>query len=444
MKGLLVNPRMSKGWRPYIIPSIGLCSLKAACKNVAEVKVLDASGMKLEDVKVEIKKYSPTFVGATSFTEARHNALDVLRVAKSLSSSIVTLLGGVHATHAYKQILENYPFVDIIFLGEGEVNLPGYFGTSQIGGIAYRGHGKLEVRERTFIKDLDDLPFPDYSDLDLRRYIDVGGPMRGKPIVAVETSRGCPYNCTFCSSRSVWGNVRFKSVGRILKELEYLVEKYNYKMVSFVDDIFAVNKNRTKELCKGMENFGLVWQCQTRTDSIDIETLQAMKSAGCYLIAFGVESGAPSILENINKRESREDIKNAFKLCKEVGVEAVFNVIVGCPGETKGTLEETRQLIRECRPTGIGTAALRAYPGSQVWALGLQEGLFTEDVLLTDKESIHYEGALSLKQMYRELIKFRFLQAQLRGIRGWVELLGISLRTLISTPGKVVKGVLQR
>ncbi len=455
MRVLLVNPRMASGWRPYVIPPIGLCSLKASVESQLEdvkVKVLDASGISIEEVRTHIVEYGPDVVGVTTFTEARHNALEVAKIAKELNAGTVTLLGGAHATHTYNQILKAYPFVDVVFLGEGESSLVEFLGNNRgitsygVKGIAYVGGEGIKSKKGTFVRSLDSLPFPNYDDLDLYRYVDIDGPCKGRPLAAVETSRGCPYNCAFCSSKSVWGNIRFKSVGRVLDELEHLTTDYGYKMVSFVDDIFTVDKKRTTELCEGILNRGLQldWKCQTRTDRVNKDTLKLMREAGCKLIAFGVESGSNKILGNINKQESKKDILRAFELCREVGIESVFNIIVGSPGETSETLKETRQLIKECKPDKVATAALRAYPGSKIWELGIREGLFTEDVLLTERESIHYEGALTLSQMYRELIKFRILQAQLKGPRGWLELLAMGLKMLQDTPMKLLRGVIGR
>jgi len=432
MRVLLINPMMSSGWKPYMIPPIGLCSLKAAVEKETQhkVRVLDAGGLDISEVKNYIEYYRPHVVGVTTFTEARHNALDVARVAKNYGATVI--LGGVHATHAWKQIADNYTFVNSICRGEGENLLPWFL------------DGGFEDQCLSFpmLTNLDKLPIPDYSDLNLSMYIDSGGPTKGKPLAAIETSRGCPYDCAFCSSKSVWGNIRFKSVGRVLEELDNLVDRYQYKMVSFVDDIFTVSKKRTLELCQGMTKYNLNWKCQTRTDRVDKDILVSMKEAGCKLIAFGVESGSPTILENIDKKESPEDIRVAFKLCKEVGIESVFNIIVGSPGETKETLKETRQLIKECNPDNVATAALRAYPGSKIWELSIKEGLFTEDILLTKRESFHYTGAMSLSQMYRELMKFRILQAQLRGFKGWFELIRMGLSLVWNTPIKMVRSVI--
>ncbi|KKN39911.1 hypothetical protein LCGC14_0738810 [marine sediment metagenome] len=434
-----------------MIQPMGLCSLKAAAKEAlpgkVQVKVLDAGGLETGEVAAEVFRYEPEVVGITTFTEARHKALAVARATKNIFPDALTLLGGVHATHTATQILDNYPFVDVVLIGEGEKNFVDFLISPEtVKGIVYRGREGIKTRKDPgMIKDLDTLPFPDYSDLDLSKYIETEGPGKGQPLMAIETSRGCPYNCSFCSSRSVWGNIRYKSVKRVLDEIDYWFDR-GYRYFSFIDDIFTIDTNRTIEICRGLINRStyVTWKCQTRTDRVDDRVLNLMNLAGCRLIAFGVESGSPTVLDAINKKETPDDIKMAFELCRQHKIESVFNIIVGSPGETKDTLKETRNLIKECNPTHIATAALRAYPGSGIWNLGIEKGLFTEDILLTNQESIHYEGSLSINQMYRELIKFRILQAQLRGWRGWVELIRMGLRTVKETPMKLVRGVVGR
>jgi len=427
VKILLVSPMVSKVWKPYAILPFGLCSLKAAVENTTEheARVLDASGMTLQEVRREIARYKPNVVGVTTFTESRHNALDIARLGHEFGAT--TILGGAHASNTSQQILSNYTFVDAVCKGEGE--------------RAFSAWLSNFTREPSFpvIQDLDELPFPDFSDLDLGRYVNLGFLSRGEPLMVIEASRGCPYGCTFCSS--IRSKVRYKSVDRVIKELELLKEKYNSKLILFLDDIFTMDKARTQELCRRMLGLGIVWIAQTRVDCVDKETFVAMWEAGCRIVGFGVESASQEVLGPMGKRQSKEEVINAFALCREVGFETVFNLIVGCPGETKETLEETRQLVRECKPTRLGANELRAYPGTKIWELGVNGGLFTDDILLSKQERIYYEGVMSFSQMYKELIRFRLLLARLRGMKGWIELLKVGLRVIRSGPSRVLKGV---
>ena len=437
MKVLLVNPKMAKGWRPYVIPPIGLCSLKASLIKWIpgiEVEVYDASGYEIRDVIEEVEEFKPDIVGMTTFTEARLDCIFTMGMIKKLYPNIHTILGGVFASTNYTYILKNYNnIIDSICVGEGE--------------LALVDHIKKGMPKGTFslppIKDLDELPFPNYSDLDLDKYIDVDGPCKGKPLAAICTSRGCPHNCLYCSSKSVWGNIRFRSIPNVLQELEILYHRRGYKMVSIIDDIFTVNKKRTIEFCEGLlkKDIEIIWKTQTRTDCVDLDLLKLMYKAGCRLIAYGVESGSPTILNNLNKKEDLDSITNAFQWTKEAGIESTFNVIVGSPGETQATLQETKNIIKKARPDHIATAALRGYPGTALWELGKAQGIYKEDSLLLGEDCFYYTGSMSVPQMYKELRKFVFLQAGLQGPKGWVELVRLGIKTGLSQPNKILMGL---
>ncbi|MBA7618540.1 Anaerobic magnesium-protoporphyrin IX monomethyl ester cyclase [subsurface metagenome] len=357
MKALFINPKMASGWPPYVMPPIGLGYLKACLlkEGFNQIKVVDMGGLKVESVREIIHAESPEVVGITTFTEARHNALRAVAIAKEINPRVKTILGGVHATVMYQQVMENYPAVDIICRGESERTIVELFqalsnndNLSKVRGIVYRQDGEIVVtEEREKIRDLDTLPFPNYDDLDLKKYRDVDGLWKGKSVASIITSRGCPFSCSYCSSRSVWGNWRPRSISNVLDEIEWLVSEYGYEMVSIVDDIFTLKKARIEEFCQGLLNRGLriEWRSQTRADCLSPEMLELMRETGCQRLTLGIESGSPTILKNLNKKQEIEDVVNAFAWCKKAGIKAGFNVIIGAPGETRATIEETKNVI---------------------------------------------------------------------------------------------------
>ena len=453
MKTLLLRPKRSKIWRPRNVYPIGLGYLKACLvkEGFKEVKVVDMSDLEVESVREIIHTESPEIVGITAFTETRGNALMATAIAKEINSQIKTILGGVHATVMYQQIMENYPAVDIICRGESETTIVELFQALSNGddlrkvkGIVYRRDGEIVVtEEREKIKDLDTLPFPNYNDLDLKKYSEVGGSWKGKPVAAIITSRGCPFSCTYCSSHSVWGNWRHRSISNVLEEVEWLVSENGYERVNIVDDIFTLNKARIEEFCHGILNRGLHirWRSQTRVDCVSLELLELMREAGCQFLTFGVESGSPTILKNLNKRERIEDIVNAFAWCKKADIKATFNVIIGAPGETRATIEETRNLIRKTRPDNISTNPLRIYPGTALWKQAQDEGLCDDSFLLTDEEYLRYIGAMSVPEMFQTAREYLLLHAGLNGLSGYVALAKFGFNILRSTPREAVSGL---
>jgi len=436
MRILLVSPKFASGWKPYIMPPIGLCYLKASLTKAGfkDTKVLDASNYSIKRIKREIEIYRPDIIGVTCFTEARHNALDVTRVAKELGAT--TILGGVHPTFMYKQILDNYKSVDIVVVGEGEETIVELAKSlvrgkwESIGGLVLRYKDQIIVgSERERIEDLDSIPYPDYSDLDLKRYDEF-------PIL---TSRGCPFQCVFCSARACWGNWRHRSVPNVVKELGYSVSRYGRKSFIITDDIFSASSKRVEELCQALvdSKLGIKWKIQTRVDSVTLPLLGLMKEAGCTGIVFGVESGSPTILKNLNKKEDIESVVEAFTWCNQVGICSTFNVLIGAPGETVETLNETRELIRRCRPSIVSTAVLRVYPGTPLWA---QEE-YSDDWLLGGGETLYYTKAMRLNEMYRHSREMRMLQARLNGMKGYLNLIKFGMVSLRRIPSKVFRSI---
>jgi len=454
MKTLLLNPKMASGWQPNLMPPLGLGYLKACLlqEGFNKVKVVDMGGLKVDSIREIMHAESPEIVGITTFTEARSNVLKAVAIAKEGNPQVKVILGGVHATVMYQQIMENYPTVDIICRGEGERTVVELFQALSNGddlrkvkGIVYRQDGEIVVtEEREKIKDLDALPFPNYDDLDLKKYKNVDGPWKGKPVAPLITCRGCPFSCIYCSSHSVWGNWRPRSISNVLDEIGWLASQYGYKLIDIVDDIFTLKEARIKEFCQGIINRGLhiEWRAQTRADCVSLEILELMREAGYRVLIFGVESGSPPILKNLNKKQRIEDVVNAFAWCRKAGIKTIFNVIIGAPGETRATIEETRNLIKKTRPTIISTANLRIYPGTTLWKQAQDEGLCDDSFFLTDQECLHYTGTMSVPQMFQTAREYLLLHAGLNGLLGYARLAKFGFNTLRLTPGKAVSGLL--
>ena len=436
------------------MPPMGLCYLKACLvkEGFQEVRVVDVADKKVESVREIIDAESPEIVGISTLTESRSNALKVAAIAKEINPQVKTILGGVHTTIMYQQIIENYPAVDIVCRGESERTIVELFQALSSGddlrkvrGIVYRQDGEIVVtEERDKIKDLDTLPFPNYDDLDLRRYKDTYVSWKQKPSGTIVTSRGCPFSCSFCSSHSVWGNWRSRSVGNVLDEIEWLVSQYGYEVVLIGDDIFTINKERTKEFCQGVLDRGLPikWRAGTRVDCVSLELLELMREAGCQYLSFGVESGSPSILKNLNKKEKIEDVVNAFAWSKKAGIKTIFNVIVGSPGENRATIEETRNLIKKTRPYCVSAAILRVYPGTALCKQAQAEGLCDDSFFLSDQECLRYTGAMSVPEMLQTARGYYLLHASLNGLSGYLALAKFGFDTLRWTPRAAVSGLL--
>jgi radical SAM superfamily enzyme YgiQ (UPF0313 family) len=221
------------------------------------------------------------------------------------------------------------------------------------------------------------LPFPARDLLPLDSYFSIG--IRKKPHATMITSRGCPYNCNFCVNHSVLGKrFRYRSVENVIKEIDELVSKFHVREIDIIDDNFTLIPERAEKICDELikRRYDLIWKLGNgiRADRINEQLIRKMKDAGCYLIAFGVESGNPEILKGINKGETLEDIKKAVRLCKKYGIETEGFFIIGNLGDNEKTIQET---INFAKKLDLNIAQFQVFipiPGSEYTKLIEKEG----------------------------------------------------------------------
>lgn len=353
-------------------PPLGVTYVAAAFAAAgAEVKILDyiVSRYTPEKLQAELDAFKPDAVGATSVTLNFYGAADIIRTAKRHDPDILTMMGGPHVSFDAENTLTAYPEIDLIVRGEGEQTIAELTpllrdrkAWAKIKGITFRENGRLVATpQREFIDDLDTLPLPARHLLPLSRYQALGYP------ISIITSRGCPYSCIFCQGRRMVGKkVRKRSAARIVDEIEQIMS-YGINRINVADDLFASDKAKVKEVCGEIQKRGLsfTWSAFARVNTVDRETLQIMKDTGCDSISFGVESGNPEMLRRIRKNITLDQARQAVRLCNEVGMLAHTSFIVGLPGESPETLEETKQFA-----AGLGSLYgyhfLAPFPGTTV------------------------------------------------------------------------------
>ena len=189
------------------------------------------------------------------------------------------------------------------------------------------------------------------------------------PYTTMFTSRGCPGQCIFCSSPTFYGRaMRFKSSKSVLEEMR-LVKELGYKEVFFRDEIFTMSRPRVFEICEGMinENLNLLWIASARIGSVNFDSMKIMKKAGCHMLRFGVESGAQELLDNIKKGTKVPEIRETFKWAHQLGMDTHAHMMIGLPGETKETLENTINFVKEIDPTIVTFGILTPYPGTPIF-----------------------------------------------------------------------------
>ena len=359
---LVSTPLLEGNSHHPAFPPLGLGYLAAVLEqNDFEVKIFDCPICEIdhEKLKAEIDSFQPTIVGIGSTTPTIESALKSARVAKEVCPDAKVLMGGPHATFADKQILTNEKAVDIIVRGEGEETIlelakqsPELQKVSEIKGITFRKDNQIiQAPNRPFIQNLDALPRPAWKYIPVEKYR-----ITGRKLLPIVSSRGCPFQCSFCVASQLFGApFRARSPKNVLDELEWLRDEYGAEGISFQDDTLTYDRKRTIEICDGIieRKINLPWGCFTRADKVTKELLVKMHKAHCNEISFGVDAGCQRIRDSFKKGVTTEQCENAIKWTKEAGIFVTMSAILGYPGETKETLQETLDLIRKVEPDDV-------------------------------------------------------------------------------------------
>lgn len=353
-------------------PPLGLSYAAAACERTgATVTIIDYIVRKYcpEKLTRELDAFGPDVVGTSSVTLNYYTAVEILQTAKAHDPDIITMMGGPHVSFDYEDTLRNYRGIDVVVIGEGEETLQELIPVirernkwKDIKGIAFLEGEELIVTEpRELIADLDTLPLPARHLLPMSRYQALGYP------VSIITSRGCPNKCIFCQGRRMVGQkVRFRTISLVVDEIEDILS-YGWTRINIADDLFTANKKRVIEFCNEVRKRGLRfgWSAFSRVNTADREVLDHMKDAGCDAVSFGIESGNPEMLKRIRKGITLDQAREAARHCKDAGMITHASFMVGLPGESRQTLEDTSAFAQEL---GIvyGYHLLCPFPGTTV------------------------------------------------------------------------------
>jgi len=316
---------------------------------------------------------------------------------------------GPHVT-TIPQYFEKY--ADYLVIGEPELTIKELVTSltegkslKSVKGLFYKQGKKFIKNElRELIRNLDELPFPDRSLIKNNLYIN---PVcKNHPYTIVISSRGCPYQCTYCYM-DVYGHFwRARSAENVIKELIEIKIKHNIREIVFRDDLFTLDKNRVLKICDGIikNNLNLTWTCQTRADFLDEEILSKMKEAGCYAVSLGIESGSQEIIDRLKKQIKIEQIKRAVSLCKKYDIRTRGYFIIGSPGETLETIERTLNLAKELDLDYFMVSILTPYPKTKLFEDYLKKGLIKKR---SWDESLKHAGSLETPFTFDELVNIK-------------------------------------
>ena len=355
---VLVNPNfITKSITDkFTFPALGLEYIAANILDLAKVKIINGKARNLNRKKVmkEISEFSPEIVGISCcFTIGINFALSIAKESKKRGYSIV--LGGWHPSFIHSEILK-YPFVDVIVRGEGEITfreLIQNIDLEEIKGISYKDNGRIiDNPDRPLIKDLNKLPFPARK---LRNNTS-NFQIFQMPIDVIETSRGCPFKCTFCNIHLFYrGIYRTKSTERVIQELKIVSSQKKIKNVLIVDDNFTANMKRVDEICDLIikEGIKLDLICQSRVDVIkkNPNVIKKMSKAGFWLFFLGIESFKQKSLNDIQKKVQFRDIVEAIKILHDNDILIIGSLLIGSSLDEEE--EDINLMIKIVKKLGI-------------------------------------------------------------------------------------------
>ncbi|MBN1689171.1 MAG: radical SAM protein [Candidatus Omnitrophica bacterium] len=374
------------------LPLLGMAYIASAIRKIGHpifLKDYYAEAQSWDSVERDIVIFQPDVIATAGFINNMDRCLKLFEIAKRVNPKIVTVLGGPQASIFPDDAMQS-PHLDCLTTSESEISfsrLVSYVedieAWSTFKGVVYR-HPKtgeiIKNEHQPLMKDLDSVPFPALDLYPMRKYYPAVY-IRGKKVATLVTSRGCPYNCTFCNAKMTYGRtLRYHSEKRVINELDYLMDRYGFDSFQFYDDMFTAVRSRVIKLCEVMlkTNRKYQWMCYTRTDRVDLELLKLMKRAGCYMISYGIEAGDQVLLDKIRKNLTVEDNQKAVEWTSKAGILNIGTFMLGLPSETP---EQTKNTIDFACKNKFDYAIFgitEPYPGTDLWNDALQEGYFIE------------------------------------------------------------------
>ena len=384
MRVLLIHPNYHSGgaeiagnWPPAWVAYL-TGTLKAG--GYDDVHFVDAMTHHLSDaqVRARIEELRPDIVGCTAITPAIYKAEGLLKIAKDVNPEIVTVLGGIHGTFMYPQVLKEAPWIDAIVRGEGEqvfLNLVQAVDEgrwlhrrNEIRGIAFFQDGQVVATpSEPTIQDLDRIK-PDWGILEWDKYIYI--PM-GVRVAIPNFARGCPFTCSFCSQWKFWRDYRIRDPKAVVDEIEDLVKNHQVGFFILADEEPTIHRKKFIQFCEELieRDLGVLWGINTRVTDIlrDEKLLPMFRKAGLIHVSLGTEAAAQLKLERFNKETTIAQNKKAIQLLRAAGIVTEAQFIVGLENETAETLEETYQMARDWNPDMANWAMYTPWPFSDLF-----------------------------------------------------------------------------
>lgn len=400
MRVVLVHPTGSN-WMPgkkdisataNRMAPLGLLSISAFLKQRGhQVFIHDCLGPRaIADVgenSRQVLALKPDLVGFSTTTSSFLDGHDMAQSIKAASPDIRTVFGGVHVSALGASLMDSFKSIDYLCHGEGEetvAELADGLAPGSISGLAWRDGERVVTNvARLPIEDLDALPFPDYAalrgfprgyNLPLFSFINFPG-------ATMSTSRGCPYQCSFCDRSVFKRSYRYNSAEYIYEHMKHLRQDFGVRHINIYDDLFTLNRRRIAELCRMLvaRPLGLHFNCAVRVGYADNDLLKMLKQAGCLMVSLGIESADPEMLERHKAGVGIDEVRDTVARIKACGLRAKGLFMMGLPGETEASIRMTSDFILSLGLDDMNMSKFTPFPGAPIWSELPSEGEFNED-----------------------------------------------------------------
>jgi len=376
-----------------IMPPLGLASISAYLEiRKIESKIIDCFARPQSDKRIKdwLLENRPAFIGITCTTSSFYDGVRIAGNAKKILPDIKIVFGGPHVSALKEKVLQNCLEIDFVIAGEGEETLSELIesegrSVSKIPGLVYREiSGEIiftGYREKGI--DLDTLPFPAYEKLE-------GYPDAYKlpifnyprtPNSSCISSRGCPYACSYCDRSVFRRSFRYNSAEYLYDHLSYLKNKFNIRHVNFYDDQFTFNRKRVEAFTEMIIDrpLGMTFNCAVRAEHIDYDLLKQMKTAGCWMMSLGIETGDEDLLAQHRQNSNLDMLAGKIRLIKKAGIRTKGLLMMGLPGETEKSIKKSMDYVFSLPIDDFNLSKFTPFPGSPVYEKIHEKGEFNED-----------------------------------------------------------------
>lgn len=413
-----------------LMPPLGLASIAAYLEvNGIGTSIVDGFARPADcelRIREHLRRNQPDFVGFSCTTSSFLDGIRLAALVKSESPRTRTVIGGPHASALRNRVLEEHDDIDFVVVGEGEKTLRELVESGGradgIPGLVHRDGGQIVFNgQRTDLVTLDELPFPAYDKLD-------GFPGRYQlpifnypttPNASCISSRGCPYQCSYCDRSVFRRSFRFNSAEYLMNHLEYLHSRWGIRHVNFYDDQFTFDRERVEKFCRKMIDapFRMQFNCAVRAEHVDPELLALMRAAGCWMISLGVETGDPDLLAQHRQNADLDLIAERIRQIHAAGIRTKALLMIGLPGETEESFKRSQEYVLSLPIDECNLAKFTPFPGSPLYENIEQFGVFDEDWQAMDCMNFqfvpHGMTRERLETLFKQFYKAHFMRPRI-------------------------------